>query len=1182
MKKLTLILLILSFSLGYSQSTEINKNSDLYVNAPEWAKLMYSEKPNVLEIDDLYYKYYQKRAYKKTTYTQYYKNWRRSADLYIGIDGKIDPSKKTKQLAAINKLKNDTQLKSLSGGNWTALGPFKNPNPGGVTPSGGQANVVSLARCEGTPNIMYCGTEPGEVYRTTDAGNNWVNASKTLVTQDSPNTVLANVGVFALAVHPTNPNIVYAGSGTQVFKTTDGGNNWVVVHDSNMQYWGYVLNPAELYISSANPEIVLVAGKEGIYRTSNGGATEWSKVLNYECFDIKAKPGNSNILYTVRRNDVTNTHEFLTSTDAGLTWTPQTTGWYTSTNAARSVTGARIAVSAADSNRVYAYLVGDSKPGDNNFIGIYKSTNGGVSWVNTYGYDGAPIAPNTPNPIRPNLVWSPVNGGLNNISGQNSMNMGIMVSNTNADHVLVGGIGLYRSTDAGQTFQCKWDYLSPSGVGILPLYHPDNQDFRAFGNEYWATTDGGIFKSNDFFDKNVEFKMDGVRGVDFWGFGSGWNRDILMGGTYHNGVDAYAEGFPAGTFLNLIGGEPASGYVSPSNKSQVYSTSLGSKYLPQTITGAVIDAPGIPDLFQVNEGPWYSENSELEFHPSCFNYMYKGFENKVFKSVDGGENYIAKYTAAPNSIILGIEISRRNTNTMYVVVRSPSSPTFLGTCTLVKTTNDWTTSTIINLPETSNHKTIISIDPENDQIIWVAFAEGGNNNLVYQSIDGGANWINKTTNILNGQTVQSIVTIGGTNGGVYVGTNLTVYYKNNAMVDWIVFNGNLPTVVNSFGLRPFYRDGKIRMATYGKGIWETQLYEQPTKPLAKIMVDKLVSGNCTATFNFDDYSMLNHTNATWAWTFQDGNISTSTQRNPQVFFNTAGNHLVTLKVTNAAGVSSTDTITVTTNTGLSTVAAGLNQNFETNLLPQNWYQDTNGNFNWTINNTYGGFGQSSKSMFVSNYSVTTTTLPYADINARINMTAISAANAILTFDVAYAFYNDQDKDKLQVIVSKDCGTNYDILYKKGGPQLATAPTTTNYFVPTATQWRTESINLSAYVGTRDVNIKFRNVNKFAQPLYIDNIKLNGTALSSDDFKLENPTVYPNPIPSNGSITVKGNDDSAIKFSIFSMDGKLIDTIFTNFNNPISLEKYNLSQGNYIYKIISDDKIQNGKLVISNR
>ena len=1176
MKKLKLVIITLCFAMSYGQSKETYKNTDLYKNAPDWAKLMYSENPNVYEVDQLYYKYFQTNAYKKTTYTQYYKQWRRNLDLYLNNEGNIDMSKKARQSVVINKLRNDTKQKRLAGGNWTSLGPFKTPKTGGVASSGAQTNIVTIARCEGSPLVMYCGTEPGEVYRSNDGGNNWVNASKTLATQDSPDSVAANVGIFALAVHPTNPNIVYAGSGTQVFKTTDGGDNWVAVLNTNMLYYGYVINPAELYISKDNPELVLVAGKEGIHRTADGGAS-WTKVLDYDCFDLKAKPNNSNVLYTVRRNEITNTHEFLTSTNAGLTWTPQTNGWYTSTDPARNVTGARIAVSPADSNRVYAYLLGNSKPGDNNFIGIYKSIDAGVNWINTYGYVGTPT---TPNPTRPNLVWSSVNGGFNNISGQNSTNTAIMVSNTNADHVLVGGIGLYRSTDAGQTFTCKYNYECSS----LPLFHPDTADFRAFGNEYWATTDGGIFKSNDFFDNNSEFKSDGIRGTDFWGFGSGWNRDILMGGTYHNGVDAYAEGFPAGTFLNLVGGEPASGYVSPSNESRVYSTSLGSKYLPQTVTGSVLDAPGDPSQFLVNEGPWYSETSEMEFHPTCFNYIYKGYENKLFKSLDGGVSYTAKYTAPTDTRVYGIEISRRNTNTMYIIVQPKQLPLqpWLQKCYMVKTNDDWATSTTIALPaDYGKNKSLISIDAENDQIIWLAYPQGGNNNTVYKSIDGGATWINKSTSILNDQTVQGIVTIGGTDGGVYVGTNLTVYYKNNTM-DWTVFNGNLPTVTNTHSLRPFYRDGKLRMATYGKGIWETQLYEQPTRPVAKIMVDKLTATSaCNTTFNFDDYSMLNHTNATWAWTFQGGSIATSSLRNPQVSFTTAGNHLVTLKVTNAAGVSSTDTITVNTTINPNGVTANLNQNFEVNLLAPNWSQESNDNYYWTTNNLVGGFGQSSKCMFIDNFNINKPG-KFADMIARVNTSAISAANSILTFDVAYAFYGPNNVDRLQVLVSRNCGSSYEILYNKVGDILSTSPQTQQQFVPTATQWRKESIDLSAYIGLPEVIIKFRNINDFAHALYIDNIKLGSAPLNTQDFVLENLTVYPNPLPSNGSINVKGDDNSAIRFNLFGIDGKLIDTIFTNFNTPISLEKYNLNQGTYIYKIVSNDKIQNGKLIVSNR
>ncbi len=1165
MKKIQLILFILLFSASFSQSLETSKNGELYKSAPAWAKLMYSENPNVNEVDQLYAEYFQKTKYTKSYHTQYYKRWRRAINPFLNNEGYFDTAKKAKISASLVEMKNNQDKNKRLGNNWTALGPFRNPNVGGTTPSGGQANVFSIGRCEAFPNIMYCGTEPGEVYKSTNGATTWVNVSKTLVTAYTPDVITANAGIRAIAVHPTNPDIVYIGSATQVFKTTDGGLNWTVVFTSPTPVGGYMNDPSEIFIQPTNPQIVMVATLGGIYRTTNG-ESNWVNVLANECYDIKAKPGSSNVLYTIRKNNTTGTHEFLISTDTGATWTPQTTGWYSSTNTSRTVGGARIAVSAADSNRVYAFLIGNSKPGDRGFIGVYRSNDGGVSWTNTMGFDGAPYTENT----HPNLICSDPVPGISSFD-QGFNNCALMASNTNANEILVGGIGMWRSSDGGQSFQCKYNYPCQA----YNLMHVDQQDYRAFGNEYWATTDGGIFKSNDMFATQPEFKMDGVRAVDFWGFGSGWNRDILVGGTFHNGVDAYAEGFPEGDFLNLVQGEPASGYVSPSSQSRIYSSYLGSRILPQTITGPVLTAPFevYPNGESLNESAWFAESSEVEFHPSCFNHMYKGYQNKLFKSTDGGASFSAVYTSNANTKVLGIEISRKNTNTMYIVVW-PNS----GNGYIVKTTNDWVTNSIITLP-INNRLAIISIDPENDQIIWLAYPRGTNGNTVFKSINGGATWINQTSAELNDQNIQAMTTIGGTDGGVYIATNTTVYYKNNAMTNWAMDNANLPTAIGSIGIRPFYRDGKIRIASLGKGIWESKLYEAPTRPVAKIMVDKLTSNSiCKNVFNFDDYSMLNHTNATWAWTFQDGNISSSSIRNPQVSFNTIGNHLVTLKVTSANGLSSTDTLIVTNE--VSTVAT-INQNFEAGLLSQGWYQESTGNFNWSSSNNTGGFGQSSKCMVFDNYSVDSPGL-LADIVAPVNMSTINAANANLTFDVAYAFYSNNNQDGLQVLVSTNCGTTYSTVYNKVGSQLATVPSSSFLFVPTATQWRKETVNLSSYIGNPSVLIKFRNINQYGQALYVDNIMLNGTPLATNNFNLITPIVFPNPITSSGFITVKGNDDNKIKFNLFSLEGKLIDTVFTNFNTPIPIDKYNLNQGTYLYKIISEDKILTGKLIVSDR
>ena len=57
--------------------------------------------------------------------------------------------------------------------------------------------------------------------------------------------------------------------------------------------------------------------------------------------------------------------------------------------------------------------------------------------------------------------------------------------------------------------------------------------------------------------------MTGIHGSDYWGFGQGWNEDVTVGGLYHNGNLSSFDSWGTGNFLQLGGGEPASGYVNP-------------------------------------------------------------------------------------------------------------------------------------------------------------------------------------------------------------------------------------------------------------------------------------------------------------------------------------------------------------------------------------------------------------------------------------------------------------------------------------------------------------------------------------------------------------------------------------------------------------------------------------------
>jgi PKD repeat protein len=92
-------------------------------------------------------------------------------------------------------------------------------------------------------------------------------------------------------------------------------------------------------------------------------------------------------------------------------------------------------------------------------------------------------------------------------------------------------------------------------------------------------------------------------------------------------------------------------------------------------------------------------------------------------------------------------------------------------------------------------------------------------------------------------------------------------------------------------------------------------------------------------------------------------------------------------------------------------------------------------------------------------------------------------------------------DGLEVLITTDCGTTWTSLYNKSGSTVAagnlpTAAATTASFVPTAAQWRTETINLNTYINSTNVQLAFRNLAAYGNNLYVDNINITGTAVAT--------------------------------------------------------------------------------------
>jgi hypothetical protein len=244
---------------------------------------------------------------------------------------------------------------------------------------------------------------------------------------------------------------------------------------------------------------------------------------------------------------------------------------------------------------------------------------------------------------------------------QGFYNCALMVSNTNADEIILGGLNTYKSDDGGATFYALSGY-----VGGPYNMHVDNQDFRNINGTTWLTTDGGIYRSADFFATDTyQSRMNGIHSSDYWGFGQGWNEDVTVGGLYHNGNLASFDVWGPGQFMQLGGGEPASGYVNPGQSRRVYSSDINGKIIP-LIIGDPVDNVGFG--IDPNESYWSVESTELEFLPSCFSIAYTGKENQLWKTEDFGVSFtpFATFGASLDDEITYIEIAWSNEDVMYV------------------------------------------------------------------------------------------------------------------------------------------------------------------------------------------------------------------------------------------------------------------------------------------------------------------------------------------------------------------------------------------------------------------------------------------------------------------------------------------------------------------------------------
>jgi photosystem II stability/assembly factor-like uncharacterized protein len=323
-------------------------------------------------------------------------------------------------LLSLASARAQTVRPELYGGlKWRLIGPFR----------GGRA--VAVAGVPGNPTTFYFGAVNGGIWRTTDAGLVW-----NPIFDDQH---IASIG--ALAVAPSDPKIIYAGtgesdirsdmsSGDGIYRSADGGQTWanVGLRDSRQV--------SRIMVDPQNANIVYVAAfghayglndERGVYKTTDGGAY-WTKVLDLGpdigAADLAIAAASPNILFATMwraRRPPWSTYAPLGGPGSGLYRSVDAGQSWSRVNVAGVADGdwerAGVAVSP-DGKRVYA-LIGGKKPG------LYRSDDGGDA-------------------------WSLVNSD-SRLTGRSWYFTGITIDARNPDVIYMPNVALYRSEDGGKT-----------------------------------------------------------------------------------------------------------------------------------------------------------------------------------------------------------------------------------------------------------------------------------------------------------------------------------------------------------------------------------------------------------------------------------------------------------------------------------------------------------------------------------------------------------------------------------------------------------------------------------------------------------------------------------------------------------------------------------------------------------
>jgi len=688
---------------------------------------------------------------------------------------------------------------SLYGGlKWRMVGPFR----------AGRVNAVTGVA--GQPSTFYFGSVGGGVWRSTNAGRTWNPIF------DSQN--VASIG--AIAVAPSNPQIIYVGTGEAdmrdsiqfgdgMYKTADGGKSWTHIGlETTRQIGRVIVNPRDpntVYVAALG-HVYGPHADRGVYKSTDGGAT-WQKILykgdSVGAIDIAFDPSNAQTIYAamwaVRRppwfiyapaNGPGS--GLFKSTDAGRTWSPLTKGLPT-----EGLGRMGIAISAANPKRIY--IVADAKEG-----GLFRSEDAGATFTRVSG---------------DNRVWT-----------RGWYFEKVTADPTNPDVVYVPNTGVYKSVDGGKTWGAPMK-ASPGGDDYHMVWiSPDDTNRMIIGG-----------------DQGTIVSVDGGQTFSSW-----YNQPTAQ--LYHVAPDyrfpywltaaqqdSGAVGTPERTHHSVIsmhewtglcaGGE--SGYTAPDPLHPEILFGGTSVEKCNVVTGATKNvSPETPEQGVAYRHDW---TQPLVFSQADRRALY--FANQfVYKTLDGGDTWtkisgdltrpdpgLPPNLDAAASADFDERLGRRGV--VYTLAPSPVRAPMLWAGTddglIHVTTDDGQTWQDVT-PQGMTSWTKVTMIEASHFDANVAYAAAERHQLedydphIYRTRDAGKTWQQITKGLPAGVYAQTVKEDPDKRGLLFCGTERAVYVSFDDGDNWQSLQLNLPaTSMRDLAIK----DDDLIVATHGRGFW---------------------------------------------------------------------------------------------------------------------------------------------------------------------------------------------------------------------------------------------------------------------------------------------------------------------------------------------------------------------------